>query len=189
MPSTSSVARTHPSLQAPYWDAELRGGTFTFSCLLNLAVPSGEPEARRTCILSSVIAVQRRKSLFSIAIVANCVKLMLLIFPLRRLRDSSGEHRADDVCEGKSTSPPVRPGVPVLALSIPGNGNETTTKASFRGRPPLYPPFPTTSKGAELVFLLLFLIASSGQSPHARDLPATNSSCSKSCSAAPSSQA
>ena len=122
MPSTSSVARNHPSLQAPYWDAELRRGTFTFSCLLNLAVPSGEPEARRTCILSSVIAVQRRKSLFSIAIVANCVKLMLLIFPLRRLRDSSGEHRADDVAEGKSASPPVRPGLPVLALSIPGLG-------------------------------------------------------------------
>ena len=43
MPSTSSVARTHPSFQAPYWDAELREGTFTFSSLLNLAVPSGDP--------------------------------------------------------------------------------------------------------------------------------------------------
>ena len=99
MPSASSVARIHPSLQAPYWDAELREGTFSFSALLNRAVPSGEPEARRTCILSSVIAFQRCKSLFWIVIFANWLKLMFRIRILRSLRDSSGEHRADDEAE------------------------------------------------------------------------------------------
>ena len=61
----------------------------------------------------------------------------------------------------KVLAPRSAQGCQSLPSPSPANGNETTTKASFRGRPPLYPPFPTTSKGAELVFLLLFLITNS----------------------------
>jgi hypothetical protein len=50
---------------------------------------------------SPLIADQRLTSLFSIAIIANWLKLMLLIRTLRSLRDSSGEPRADDVAEDK----------------------------------------------------------------------------------------
>jgi hypothetical protein len=39
--------------------------------------------------------------LLAIATFASSLKLMLLIRSLRSLRDSSAEHRADDVCEGK----------------------------------------------------------------------------------------